>query len=318
MLGELQTLIAEVLAKRKDLADEKKRHAAERLERQNELFERRLLTLQMEEAQIKSEIDLLKQRERLAQSNLERVQELRHRGHVSIAELQQVESDLLLLTSQKQAAQRSQTGLETGRLTLLAQLNEAEERFLQDLADSDRTLALLQQEVAENKVRSHQIVTAPFDGVVTGLNVQVGQQMSLNYLMASLIPQNRHLHAHLYISSHQVGFIEPGQNVLIRYASFPYQKFGMAKGEITAIVGSPYSIHELQPHVASALQSIGPPAADGIYYRVTVELESQYIQVYDREQKLMPGMLLEADILQDKRRIYEWILEPLYSITKKS
>jgi membrane fusion protein len=28
-------------------------------------------------------------------------------------------------------------------------------------------------------------------------------------------------------------------------------------------------------------------------------------------------MLVDADILQEKRKLYEWVLEPLYSLTGK-
>lgn len=317
MLGEFQTLIGDLLTQREELISQNKAQALNRLERQKELFELRLQAMQEEESQFKSEISVLEQRERLARNNLERVQELRARGHVSISELQKVESDLLLLTSQKQAVQRSQMGLERDRLTLLAQRREAEERFQQEIVDAERTHTLLQQEVAENKVRSQQLVTAPFDGIVTGLNIQIGQQVNLNYLMASLLPKDRNLQAHIYVPPHQVGFIEPNQKVMLRYASFPYQKFGMGKGKVINIAATPYSIHELQPHIVSLLQGHGAQGVDGIYYLVTVELDSQDIRIYGNDQKLMPGMLFEADILQDKRRIYEWILEPVYSITKK-
>ncbi|MET5012441.1 secretion protein HlyD, partial [Burkholderia pseudomallei] len=29
------------------------------------------------------------------------------------------------------------------------------------------------------------------------------------------------------------------------------------------------------------------------------------------------GMALQADVLQERRRLYEWVLEPLYSLTGK-
>ena len=38
---------------------------------------------------------------------------------------------------------------------------------------------------------------------------------------------------------------------------------------------------------------------------------------YGKTQPLQAGMLLEADVLQDTRRLYEWVLEPLYSLTGK-
>ena len=31
----------------------------------------------------------------------------------------------------------------------------------------------------------------------------------------------------------------------------------------------------------------------------------------------MAGMQFEADIVQDRRRIYEWMVEPLFSIREK-
>jgi membrane fusion protein len=46
-------------------------------------------------------------------------------------------------------------------------------------------------------------------------------------------------------------------------------------------------------------------------YRVTVELESQSVAAYGKPQPLQAGMLAEADVLQDTRRLYEWALEPL-------
>jgi len=49
--------------------------------------------------------------------------------------------------------------------------------------------------------------------------------------------------------------------------------------------------------------------------RVTVTLDSPSIEVYGQSQALKAGMLLEADIIQDRRRLYEWALEPLYSVT---
>lgn len=315
--GGLQALVAKQLMRRKLLVERNQQQAQDRLDRQQELLQLRLQAMQLEENQLLAEVELLEQREQLAQNSLERLQRLSERGHVAISEVQRAETELLALTSQKQTIKRNQTGLERDRLTLLAQRREAEIQYQQDMADAEHSLALLQQEIAENQLRSHQILQAPFDGKLTGINVQPGQQVSVNSLMASLIPQDSQLQAHLYITPRQAGFIEPGQLVQLRYAAYPYQKFGMGQGRVINVADSPYSIHELQPHIASTLQGTGTLATGEVYYRVTVALESQQVQVYGKAQSLRPGMLLEADILQDKRRIYEWILEPVYSVTRK-
>ncbi len=53
------------------------------------------------------------------------------------------------------------------------------------------------------------------------------------------------------------------------------------------------------------------------YYRVVVSLGQQYITAYGRAESLRPGMLVDADILGESRRIIEWIFEPLYSVVGK-
>ncbi|MNG20774.1 hypothetical protein D3C84_1050580 [compost metagenome] len=89
----------------------------------------------------------------------------------------------------------------------------------------------------------------------------------------------------------------------------------MARGRVIDVAESPYATQELPPHIASAVQGVALQAE--LFYRITVALDSQHIQVYGQPQPLQAGMLLEADIMQDKRRLYEWALEPIYSVTGK-
>ena len=41
----------------------------------------------------------------------------------------------------------------------------------------------------------------------------------------------------------------------------------------------------------------------------------QAVQAYGQPQPLAAGMQLEADVLLDRRRLIEWIFEPLLSVT---
>jgi len=315
--GKLQTLKGEQLLHRQSLINKNKEQATRQLARQMELLDMRLRALDAEESTLRAEITLMEQREYLAQANLDRLRELLERGHIAITELQRAETELLTLASQKQAIKRDHASLKHSRLALMEKRRDQENQYRRDISDAEHSLALLQQETAENNLRSQQILQAPFDGQVTGLNVRPGQQVTINTLMASLVPLNSKLHAHLYITPRQAGFIEPGQNVSLRYAAYPYQKFGMAQGRVLNIASSPYSIHELQPHITSILQNSSTPNAGENYYRVTVELASQHIQLYGKQQPLLTGMQIEADILQEKRKIYEWMLEPVFSMTGK-
>ena len=59
----------------------------------------------------------------------------------------------------------------------------------------------------------------------------------------------------------------------------------------------------------TALGSNGEPL-----YRITVALDEQSVQAYGQTQPLAAGMQLDADVLLERRRLIEWIFEPLLSV----
>lgn len=314
-VGGTQKLISQQLNQRLVLLERSRSLANDRLAGQLRMLDSRLATIGGELAQFHEEVRLLERRGELASAHMGRQQELVASGFISIAQLQQAEAELLTLRGQQQGVRRSRASLQRERTELLAQRQDAELRHRSEMTEIDNSMALVRQEQAENDVRAKLVSVAPFGGTLTGLSVQPGQQVTAGALLASLIPQGATLIAHLYAAPRQAGFIEPGQPVLMRYAAFPYQKFGMARGRVVDVAKSPYAAQELPPHIASAIHSVGMPSE--LFYRVTVALDSPSIEVYGQAHPLQAGMLLEADVIQDKRRLYEWALEPLYSVTGK-
>jgi membrane fusion protein len=59
---------------------------------------------------------------------------------------------------------------------------------------------------------------------------------------------------------------------------------------------------------------ISGAAASEPLYRVIVTLDRQAITAYGQLEALKPGMLLDADVLGERRTLIEWVLEPLYSL----
>ncbi|CAM5428875.1 hypothetical protein RLIN73S_04377 [Rhodanobacter lindaniclasticus] len=49
-------------------------------------------------------------------------------------------------------------------------------------------------------------------------------------------------------------------------------------------------------------------------YRVQVASDSQHVLAYGKQEPVKPGMALEADVLIDRRRLIEWVFEPLYGM----
>lgn len=124
--------------------------------------------------------------------------------------------------------------------------------------------------------------------------------------LLSLLPEDSELQAQLLVPSRAIGFVEPGNTVLLRYQAYPYQKFGHHIGRVLRVSRSAVN--------AGGSTSTGSGQASEPYYRVLVALDAQTVTAYGKSEALRPGMLVEADILSERRKLYEWLLEPLYSL----
>ncbi|MFA0026907.1 HlyD family efflux transporter periplasmic adaptor subunit, partial [Vibrio sp. 10N.261.49.A5] len=117
----------------------------------------------------------------------------------------------------------------------------------------------------------------------------------------------------LYAPSRSIGFIKEGQNVRLRFDAFPYEKFGVQQGVVDSISKSAVSA-DMLPNSPLIQSQISRTYGGVGLYQVRVTLEKPTITVYGDEQTFVPGMTLTADIELDTRKVYEWLLEPLYTI----
>jgi membrane fusion protein len=150
------------------------------------------------------------------------------------------------------------------------------------------------------------VVRAPHDGTMSGVLAQPGQAVRAGAPLATLLPANARLQAHLFAPSSAIGFLHAQQPVHLRYQAFPYQKFGHQSGEVIQVSHAP-----LPPGEGA---TAGAPAGETLY-RITVALPAQTIDAYGAPQPLTAGMELEADVLLDRRRLIEWIFEPLLGLS---
>jgi membrane fusion protein len=51
-------------------------------------------------------------------------------------------------------------------------------------------------------------------------------------------------------------------------------------------------------------------------YRVRVALERQSVTAYGASRPQATGATLDATVLLERRRLYEWILEPIYTLSR--
>jgi len=87
----------------------------------------------------------------------------------------------------------------------------------------------------------------------------------------------------------------------------------MGDGVVESIEASPYAPQELPSQVAATLGGAALQSGEPVY-RIAVRLDRQTIVTYGDEHPLRSGMVFEADIIQDRRRLIEWLLEPVYGL----
>lgn len=100
--------------------------------------------------------------------------------------------------------------------------------------------------------------------------------------------------------------------MLLRYAPFPYQKFGQYPATIAEI--SRVALRGADGEGIAAGQIAGKQLPSG-FYRVTAKPEQDTVLAYGEREPLQVGMDVEADVFLETRKLYEWILEPLYSLS---
>ena len=187
--------------------------------------------------QAEKESELVQRRVALSAKSVERFRQLSDEGFVSGVQIQQKEEDFIDLQGRSQFAERTRLGLLRDLQTLKADLTATVTQTGTELALIDRNLAALTQEGTENDGRKQVAITAPQAGAVTGLTVNLGAAVQAGATLATLVPATRdglssELQALLFAPSRTAGFVQPGQAVLLRYAAYPYQKFGMALGMV--------------------------------------------------------------------------------------
>ncbi len=318
-LGATQAEIVRRLIELRDALRDQQRQQERLLTQQQHTYANRLSSLHSELDQVGHDIETMKARVGLAEHNVTVNRNLREKGFVSEQQLQLVEADRLEQNSRLGALQRQQIELGREQVTLQGELNDLPVKTQAELATIERNMATAEQELAQAEARREIVVPAPQDGTVTAILIEQGGHANVSAPLLSIVPAGASLEAHLYSPSRAVGFVRPGQRVLLRYQAYPYQKFGHYEGVVASISRSAVNPGELPPQLAGVIVAgvTGGVAGPEPVYLITVRLARQTVTAYGRQVDLQPGMQLDADIALETRRLYEWVLDPLYTVTGK-
>lgn len=206
--------------------------------------------------------------------------------------------------------------IESGRATLL----QSERRLTQIESDYRRQLHAERHEVQGQLDRLEQEATklahrqgllelrAPQAGVVKDLATHtVGTVVQPGTVLLTLVPQDEVLRAEVWVSNEDIGFVRPGQPVKLKFAAFPFQKYGMVQGRVE---------HVGADAADASVGSASAPTQDGkkaapLAYKALVSLQSQALALDGARFRLSAGMQSQAEIWLGDRSVAEYLLSPV-------
>lgn len=325
--GEITALVAQQIALRQQSLEAERRTRTVQDAERRRAIDQRARNLIAERQQLEQEIALAVYRVALAKKSLQNHETLQRSGFVSAAQTQQKQEELIDIRTRLSTLKRAKVQLNATILALDEERISIQSDFLGTLNQLERAQASVAQENVENQGRQLTRVASKQAGILASVANEVGQPVLPGQVLATVVPRGTsaspaQLEVHLYASSRTSGFVVKGQPVQIRYQAFPYQKFGLYRGTIIDVSTTPFAPSALPANVASTILSNARQTIPGFneneaLYRFKVRLEKQSITAYGQEISLKPGMTLEADVLQERRKLWEWIFEPLLSIANR-
>ena len=237
-------------------------------------------------------------------NNLDRIRSVADRGYISSDDFTDREENVLRaeqsLASLQERLAANETRLRQTRLALERLPLDSAQR----LSDLDSLRAELERARTEFEAQQSVTVTAPIAGTVSALRAVDGESADTALPLLSILPAGSILEAQLFVPTRAIGFVEPGQDVRLQYDAFDYRRYGVHAGTVANVTAS-----VLSPAEARHGATIGEPA-----YRVTVQIDRQFVVAEGRAIPLQAGMSVRADIVLERRTLVEWLLEPLLGL----
>jgi membrane fusion protein len=259
---------------------------------------------QRELKQFDDEIKLQETRVAAARADLQRALNLQKEGFYSDSAISQLRNAMLDQQVKLQSLKREKATTERELSSARGELPSIETRARQAADRLARARSEVQQGIVQEQAKREIVLRAPFAGIVTNIAPARGDSLAAEAPIATIIPKGSGLHAQLLVPTRAIGFVQPGNEVVLRYEAFPFQRFGHYRGTVESISRTVWSQGE----------RLGPLSVREPVYRIDVKLDQQSVNANGQEFALRPGMLVNADLLLERRTVFEWVFEPVLEL----
>jgi hemolysin D len=139
------------------------------------------------------------------------------------------------------------------------------------------------------------VIRSPVSGKVTQVAFkQKGEKVEAAKPLVSIAPADAENVLRVSIQDKDRGFLKVGQPAKLKFAAFPFQRYGFIKGKLEYVSPSAEPSKDGQP-----------------LYNGRISLERDYYMVNGERMELRYGMTADAEIVVQKRRLIDLALDPV-------
>lgn len=167
--------------------------------------------------------------------------------------------------------------------------NERLDQILAEKAQNTELLEKLDERIGRLNIR------APVSGLVKGLAVNtIGGVIQPGDTIMEIVPLDQTLEVSVKISPQDIGHLEIGQPVQVKFSTFDFSRYGSVKGKLEQISATTFSGDSGER-----------------YYQGKVLLEKNYVGGNPKN-VIMPGMTVMADVITGEKTILQYMLKPIH------
>lgn len=138
-------------------------------------------------------------------------------------------------------------------------------------------------------------IRSPVDGTVQELaTYTLGGVVQAAQKVMVIAPYDEQMEIEALVLNKDIGFVEIGQEAIIKIESFPYTRYGYLTGKVKSIS------HDAVMHDQL-----------GLVYTALVSLDKNTLNIEGKTAHLVAGMNVTAEIKTGKRRVLDYLLSPL-------
>ena len=213
---------------------------------------------------------------------------------------------------------------------LMKERDKAFDNFIaenaQKFSEAGRQVDDLEQKSSKAHAKTgHMTLTSPIAGVVMGLSVTSRNQVvAPSEELMRIIPDDAGLEIECYAQNKDIGFIQTGQEAVIKIESFPFTRYGSIEGRVGRVARDAIpepDAQTIEGNPAKTTKSSyfgGAQRTQNLVFPVTVAPDRRIMNVDGQEIPLSPGMAVVVEIKTGKRRILEYLLSPLVETASRA